>query len=545
MSDTLARRVRAALAAWLAPEPPATMAAPPPRRGRRMYHAARTSRLTGGWGSGNTSADAELATGLAPMRSRSRALVRDAGYARRARNVVVNNVIGPGIGFQGQVMTSRNQLAERVNSDIERAWEEWCQPGHCHTGGVLHFHDLERAVMKQVFEAGECFVRLHRRRFGASAVPMALELVEPERIADEFIALTPEGGNAVRLGVEVDAYCRPVAYFVRELHAGDVTGRVGVGSQDRLQRVLAADMLHLYVVDRWPQTRGVPWMHAAMRKLNDMDGLSEAEIVAARSSANVVGFIKSPEAPPSDGQGEDSGERPELTLEPGMVEHLAPGEDFVGFDPSRPNASLDPFMRMMLREVASSTDVSYESLSRDYSQGNYSNSRLGLLDDRDTWTTLQRWFIRTFRERLHREWLQAAVLARATPAVPLAEFAANPAKFAAVKWKPRGWKWVDPAKEVSSYKEAVRGGLTTLTDVIAETANGQDIEDIVRTRQRELEMLRAAGIEVDTTHEAPAPGANTAPTNPPAGQDDGSDGEGDTPDAKAARGRVVPIARTA
>ena len=46
-------------------------------------------------------------------------------------------------------------------------------------------------------------------------------------------------------------------------------------------------------------------------------------------------------------------------------------------------------MRFMLREIAAGTGVSYESLSRDYSQSNYSSSRLALIDDRDLWRVFQ------------------------------------------------------------------------------------------------------------------------------------------------------------
>lgn len=541
MSEPQRRTFRQRLAAWVA----GTAAAPTTPRGQqvRAYHAAKTSRLTAGWGSSTTSADAELSHGLATLRNRSRALIRDNSYAKRARDVVVNNVVGVGIGMQAQVMTTRQALAERINADIERAWTDWTRADACHTGGVLAFADLERLAMCQVFEAGEVFIRKHRRRFGSSAVPLALEIVEPERLADDHQAPSAAAGNAVRLGVESDAYGRPVAYWVRELHPGDLVQRTPGGTA-RFERVPAADIIHLRLVDRWPQTRGVPWMHTGMRRLNDMDGYSEAEIVAARSAANVVGFIKSPEAPVDDSA---DGTSRELAFEPGMIEHLAPGEDFVGFNPSRPNPNMDPFMRLMLREVASGVGCSYESISRDYSQTNYSSSRLGLLDDRDTWRVLQKWFIRTLREGLHREWLQAAVLARAIPAIAVGEYAVNPAKFEAVTFKPRGWTWVDPTKEVNAYKEAIKAGMTTLTDVIAATGGGKDIEDVIRERRRELDMLDAAGIDVDTT--VPEPMAPDAPADGGADDtsaDNSSDGEGDTPDtaqalAAAPARRVVPL----
>ena len=128
----------------------------------RQYAAARPTRLSAGFGSsGNSSADAELNSSLTQLRARSRQMVRDSAYAKRAKAIVVNNVIGCGIGMQAQVMTTRDALNTPVNDGIERAWFEWCDASQCHTGGALHFHDLERAAMGHVFEAGEVLSLIH------------------------------------------------------------------------------------------------------------------------------------------------------------------------------------------------------------------------------------------------------------------------------------------------------------------------------------------------------------------------------------------------
>src|SRR5262245_29711145 len=125
-----------------------------------MYSGARPTKLSGVFGgSGNSSADAALCSSLTQPRSRSRQLVRDAAYAKRAKTIIVNNVIGCGVGMQGQVMSTRGELHKTVNDAIEASWAEWCDAESCHTGGAMSFHDIERAAMGQVFEAGEIFIR--------------------------------------------------------------------------------------------------------------------------------------------------------------------------------------------------------------------------------------------------------------------------------------------------------------------------------------------------------------------------------------------------
>ena len=517
--------VRERIARWLAPT----------RQGggtsSRMYAGARVTNTTLGFGSGgNTSADAELALSLDRMRSRSRQMVRDSAYAKRAKTVVVNNVIGSGVGMQAQVGTTRGQLNAPLNNSIEAAWADWCAADACHTGGVMHFGDLERMAIGQVFEAGEVLIRKHYRTFGESRVPLGLEVIESERLAGDLVEPGATAGltNEVRMGVEVDSFQRPLAYWIKRSHPGDT--RSMVADSQRYERVPASDIYHLRLVTRWPQTRGEPWMHAVLRKLDDMNEYTQCEVTAARASAAYFGTITNPDGEPE----KDEGDQPIMNIEPLTIQALAPGEEFQFHSPNRPNSALDPFMRAMLREVAAGCGPSYESLSRDYSQSNYSSSRLALLDDRDLWRVLQQWWLRSFRLPLHRVWLQQAVLASAIPGLPAGQYASDPGKFEAVTFKPRGWQWVDPTKEVNAYKEAIKAGLTTLTDVIAQTAGGLDIEDVIATRQRELKLLEEAGIEVDTTVLEPVmPVAPVAPVKQAEPEDDE-----DTPAA-----RVMPLKR--
>jgi lambda family phage portal protein len=492
----------------------------------RSYQAAKHSRLTAGWSSMATSSDSELTLDLSVLRARSRDLIRNASYAKRARTVVQNNIIGSGIGMQAHVMSSRDTLRQEVNDAIELAWEDWCAAQYCHTGGAMHFHDLERALMGQVFDAGEVFIRMHYRGFGESPVPFALEMIEAERIVDESqmpVPLAPmTAGAMVRMGIEMDSYGRALGYFVRSRHPGEL--RFNYGEVDMISRYPADQIIHLRLVDRWPQTRAEPWLHTAARKLNDMDAYSESEVVAARAAASYIGTIESPEATTSLGDEQPDGSEM-ITMEPGIVEKLAAGEKFELHSPNRPNTALDPFMRYMLREIAAGVGVSYEALSRDYSQSNYSSSRLALIDDRDLWRFFQQWFIRSFRKRVHAQWMQQAVLAGAIPQVPVAEYVGNRAKFEKAMFKPRGWGFVDPDKEIKSYKEAITGGMTTLTDVIAATGDGDDLEDKLRKRQRELQMMEELGLQFDTNPEAyikPEP----EPEPPPAAETESTEESG-------------------
>ncbi len=495
---------------WKALDVPPDPAAPEPGRvtpvpvaGQRMYASAIPNRFNQGFPSYNLSADAEMVTSLRNLRSRSRQLVRDAAYAKSAKRTVTNNVIGTGVKIQPAVKTTRDTVNVRINRAIREAFDHWSNEHRCHTGGELHFHDLERQLMGQVFEAGEIFVRIWRQPFGDSTVPLGLEIVEPERIADGYAQ--PAGAhweNLIRMGIEVDSFKRPVAYWIRDLHPGDI--RLNVDRTDHFTRVPAADIIHLKIVDRWPQTRGEPWLHAVAQKLADINGYSEAEIIGARGRASYMGTIETPESPDVFAQ-RAADQTLQFALEPGTVHKLAPGEKFNLQSPNASSQGVEPFMRLMLREIAAGLGTSYMAISEDYSQSNYSSSRLALLNERDTWKALQLWFIRKFRYRVHKEFMQAAVLSRTITEIDLVDYATDPQKFERVFFRPRGWQWIDPTKEVAAFKEAEKAGYMTKGQVIAQTAGGDDIEDMLTSRAAELEFMEELKLVFDTNPDVYVP----------------------------------------
>lgn len=511
---------------WLRDHGPANLRA---RRAEakasRAYAGAGMGRTVADWVTLSTSADAELYTSLRTLRNRTRQLVRDNEYAKQALRLIVNNIVGQGIGMQGQVLQRRGgKLDEKVNDRIEALWQSWGSKGRwCHTAGRLSWADLQRLVIRSVAESGEVLVRKVRRGFGGSAVPFALEIIEADQLVDNWSGRVGHNGNEVRMGVEVDEWQRPVAYWLYPRHPGDNMVS-GTPQSNDYQRVPAEEVIHIGLFDRPMQTRCVPWFHAAMLKLRHMGGYEEAEIIRARASASIMGFIQSPEVDVGndDADGADGvvdGERV-MDLTPGVIKELAPGETFNGFDPSSANPAIEPFMRYMLRSFAAGAGISYESLSRDYSQSNYSGARMGLLDDRDNWRVMQQWLIGTLHQEVFESWVQMAVL---SGALDLPAYETLPDIYHAVRWMPRGWDWVDPAKEVAAAKAAVRAGFMTVGDVIA--AKGGDIEDVFRARKRENDMADEYGLVLDSNPaQVNDKGADQAPAAPADGSAPGQGG---------------------
>lgn len=489
--------IRRRLASWIAPARGARMS-------KRAYAGAMINRLTSDWIAQSTSHDAELKSSLRVLRNRTRELVRDNDYAKHAITVIKNNIVGSGVGMQAQVPLQRGEgLNDKLNTQIETAWQRWCRRQTCDVAGRLSFKSMQRVVTGALPESGEILVRKVRQRFGGGRIPFALELIESDRLVDYYtLWRAPDTGNAVRMGVEVDAWQRPVAYWLYPYHPGDMELTGGPIPISRLIRVAADEILHLYVPTRPGATRAAPWFHTAMVRLNHLRGYEEAEIIAARASACIMGFIKSPEpdnpsandAASGSGVGDDVVDGERVTdMAPAQIRELADGEDFIGFNPTRPNTGADPFMKMQLRAVAVGVDMSYESLTGDYSQSNFSSSRMGWVAERDHWRVLQDWLIESFHQEVYEAWLEMAVLAGEVDA-PAYETA--PELYADVKWMPRGWAYIDPLKDVQADRMAVRAGFKLQSDVLAQ--GGTDMESWSKGRRRELDEIAQQNLVVES-----------------------------------------------
>ena len=150
-------------------------------------------------------------------------------------------------------------------------------------------------------------------------------------------------------------------------------------------------------------------------------------------------------------------------------------------------------MRACLRGMAAGIGISYESISKDFSQSNYSSSRLSMLEDRTQYKSLQQFFIKGLHQRVFEQWLDMAVL---SGALNLPGYETKPDKYKKVKWQPRGFEFVDPQKEVASAKEAIKAGLKTQAQVIAE--QGGDIDELMVARKEEVDMAESLGLLFDT-----------------------------------------------
>lgn len=471
---------------------------------RRGYEGAKLGRRTEGWIAPPTGANAEIATAASRLRARSRDLVRNNPFASKAVQALVGNLAGTGI--MPPARADEATLADAA----DRLWARFAD--ECDADGRTDFYGLQSLVARTMAESGECLVRLRQRRAAdpgsgpgrALAVPLQLQVLEPDHLDAGRDRELPNGGIVFQ-GIEFDALGRRVAYWLFPVHPGEVAGfrRPSLASRP----VAAGNVLHVYERLRPDQVRGVPWFAPAMLRLRDLEEYDDAELVRKKIKACFAAFVLNAEDDETLGEAatDNSGRRVE-SFEPGMIEYLAAGKD-VKFAAPAASGGYGEYMRQQLHAVAAGVGLTYELLTGDLSQVNYSSIRAGLIEFRRRMEALQ-WQV-LVPALCQPTWRRFVDVAQAVGALPAGEIDGE--------WTAPRFEAVDPLKDVQADILAVRAGLMTLKEAIAR--QGYDPADVLAEIAATNAELDRLGVVLDTD---PRKATRTGQAKPL--MEDGNDG---------------------
>lgn len=481
----------------------------PTRNAPGPFIAAHQDRLTASWMAQARAINEELRSDLDKLRARARDLGKNNDYARKFLRMVARNLVGPaGFTLQCRVEDAPGQPDSAANSAIEAAFYVWARRGSAEITGRQSFADLSRAVAVAVARDGEALVRIVRGAAAGNGVGLALQHIDAGRLDTQMNRAPGNGRNAILMGVEVDEFHRPMAYWIKE--------RVDA-STGASRRFPAADMLHIFLPEQAEQARGLPWMHAAMLSMHDLGEFNRSALLAARKGADTLGWLTTPEGTaPADMAGQESASEALYlpnTGDKAYIDVLPEGVDFKAYDSNYPNQVFDPFTKAILRRIASGLDVAYNSLANDLEGVNYSSIRAGVLEERDQWTTLQNWFIDAFLEPVFDEWFRLAMLSGITlpNGAPLPVAKAD--KFRAHEWQGRRWAWVDPMKDIEAARLAVKSGIASPQMIAAQ--NGVDVEDVLKSIAAFERMAKDNGVTLVDYGDKPAPAPAPADASTP------------------------------
>ena len=173
------------------------------------------------------------------------------------------------------------------------------------------------------------------------------------------------------------------------------------------------------------------------------------------------------------------------SFEPGMIAYMKPGESVTFADP-KASGGYGEYMGIQLHAIAAGLGVTYEQLTGDLSQVNYSSYRAGHLEFRAL-AERQRWqlMINQFCAPVWRRFMSVGFAAGALRRPDVrAEWVAPP------------WQSIDPVKEADADLTLMRAGLKTLRDALTE--RGKDFAEWLPEMAETNAALDTAGIVLDS-----------------------------------------------
>jgi lambda family phage portal protein len=461
----------------------------------RAYDGASRGRRTEDWGATSASASTEAKGKLEILRNRTRDLDRNNPYIHKAINVIRNNTVGIGIRLSIKDTVPGREI-------LLKAWHDWANSRRaCDFDEHSNLYGLQSLMMRTMITSGEVLIVRRRMKFKKGIVPLQIQILEPdyldERKDTQGTSMTKDGGKIMQ-GIEYLPNGKRKGYWLYDHHPGDYL------STDLTSNFIAEkDVIHLYDKERPGQERGVPFGTSSMNMLRDLKEYQDFELLKQKLASCFGAFVQK-DNPNQDDFESSEGETTEK-LEPGIIQYLSPGEQVTFASP--PNTTgYGEHTKRLQQASAAGLGVTYESMTGDLSQVNYSSFRGGWLEFQRLVLHLQyNVMIPIAMDGIFEWWCEAAKMAGINT------------DNVAPQWTAPKREMIDPTKETEAMKEAIKGGITTLSEVARE--NGWDPDELLAELKADMSKIDKLGLVLDTdvrnelspTPAAPTEGGKPAP----------------------------------
>lgn len=412
----------------------------------RKYEAASKGRRTNGWATVSTSANREIYTAGHNLRERARDLVRNNPYAAKAINTIANNVIGTGIRATPKPSNKKSE------PKIKTAWEDWAEKTECDFNGQLNFYGLQDLAMRCIAESGEVLIR--KRRDKSAKLPMKLQILEPDFLDSSRDGITSKDGSYIIQGIEFNAEGKRVAYWLWDRHPSDT---LPYSYRFTSSRIDASEIIHVYFIERPGQERGVPFGVSGFARLKDFDDYEDAQLLRQKIAACFAVFITDPsEGLPATGDKDSATGNTLEKVEPGIIEHLPPGKTVSFANPPATDGYAE-YSRKILQAIAAAYGITYEQLTGELKDVNFSSGRMGWIEAAKQINSWQwKMIVPMFLDKVWGWFLEAGFMAGSVP------------KAIEVEWTPPRREMIDPVKEIKALTDMVRAGFKSWSEAVRE-----------------------------------------------------------------------------
>ena len=468
--------------------------------------------LSGGdlarWNPPSLSGDGAILPEMGKLRTRSEDAIRNNGFVSGAIASALDNVVGEGLKLSAKpdytVLGQDEMRAQEWQRPVEAYFRQWANdPDHfCDTTRQQDFGGLTRKLYRSKLTSfeGLAIADWSPRRGGRYST--SIQIIDPARLCN------PDGkpdSELLRGGVRLNRKGVATGYWIKSNLDGDPTRWGGLPQWKLVPRETPwgrQRVFHTFDVDKPGTNRGKNGLVSVLKTLKSLETFDEATLQAALLNAMYAMSIKSPmdweavgsalgvESPTKSYMQDraiyhkDKG----IQFDGAKVPHLFPGEELDFATANHPGVSYSMFQSALLRELAAGLNISYEQLSRDYSNTNYSSARASMLESWKSYSTQRKTVAGAFASWCYALWLEEAI-DKGDVKIPAGAPSFLEAKTAWTRcdWigPPQGH--IDPLKEKKAIELGIKIGTTTLDIECA--AQGQDWEQVVEQRGREAKKI--------------------------------------------------------
>lgn len=439
----------------------------------RNFAAARQPNGRAPWNPPRGSGNRAMSGAGAVVAARAHDAVRNNPYAARIVDVWTANLVGTGITTSWQ------------DAGHAAAWERWSQSAECDVSGAGSLAAVQELAVRAMVQSGEALIwRVRAPANAANAVGLQLMVLEGDRLDWTYTSVI--GGNRVIQGVEINDLGRPVAYHIlRDSQDGTylpiTQGRV---------RVPAEDIIHLYRRRRPGQLRDVSWLAPILWSLRDLGEYDTALLRKAYVEACLALVVSGDGADTVSGQDNanllrDASGRVIESIEPQMILYRdGPGE-VATVSPSSGGSHLG-YAKRTLEGAAVGTGLTYDQVSGDLTNANYSSLRAGKIEFRRHLEQLQyTLLVPVMCDRIaqwfHERGVETGILDAQKPGV---------------RHVPPAPEMVDPAKDGAALLMLVRAGFISPQEVAGML--GSDYDRVIRDIAEANALADDLGLVLDS-----------------------------------------------
>lgn len=476
------------------------------------------------WHPAIQSADADILPDKSLADARAIDIIRNDAFALSGIQLHRDNIVGSHFMLNCKprlkVLGLDDKWSVEFSDEVEAKFTNWAESFNNWPDASRRntLTSLVRLAVGVYLTGGEVLATGEWMRETDRAYRTAIQMVALDRLSNPG----DQGFDMERTrgGVRLSASGAPIGYYIRQASPGGIYdwNKSIRWSYIRARNALGRpQVIHIMEQERPGQTRGISQMVAALKEMRITkrfrDITLQNAVVNASFAAAIESELPSAQVFESLGGGDVgssivsyaqnflgaiskySSNARNMQIDGVKIPHLMPGTKLNMLPMGKPGGVGTEFEASLLRYLAADLGVSYEQLSRDYSETNYSSARAGMLE---TWKFMQsrkKMVADRFATMIYRLWFEEAVNAghietMNARSVPNMYDGLNMDAFITAEWIGAGRGQIDELKETQAAILRIKMRLSTYEEEIGRMGGDwrEKFRQIAR-EQLELEDL--------------------------------------------------------